>query len=538
MLTRLLVYVAYLLKTSSRYQSSKHFFYNLLENPNNRLKSYFDVFMIGLVILSVFLLIYEVGSKPGELDLWYEHTIVSLFIIEYLLRLWLYSDNHKIIIDYYEQTRYLNIPFRFRHIARLLITKKLEYITSPLAIIDMLAILPSYRELRVLRVFVIFRLAKLFRYFNSIKLFADILSSRRFELYTLAIFLGFLIFIGSTAIYVFENTNNGGHINNLFEAFYLSIVTLATVGYGDIAPQTTSGRLVAMVLIFFGLVFIAFFTSIIVAAFNEKMQDMREDRTYAELNRYKNFIIICGFGRIGQHIATQLEKNQQHFVIIDVNETTIAQARRLGYLVIQADASSNAVLTNAGINQGASAVLCTTGDDVVNVYITLTSRHLNPHIRIISRANNQENIKKLYQAGASNVMQPFEVAGMMVAEYIGQPVAFEALFGILRQEKDLVMDTLCVFGGCMIDGKHIGNVNFEQKKLLLIGVISSNPVHSNHKNSYQVSDQHFYFNPEAHFRLHEGDLLVLLGKTLSIDYFRDQIAKSRLQPHLPKGRKS
>lgn len=537
MLTRLLVYFAYTLKTSSRYQQTKLFFYNLLENEHNRLKSYFDVFMIGLVILSVFLLIYEVGNKPGELDLWYEHGIVSLFIIEYLLRFWLCSDNHKIIIEYYEKTRYLNIPFRFSHIIRLLSAKKLEYITSPLAIIDLLAILPSYRELRVLRIFVIFRLAKLFRYFNSIKLFADILSSRRFELYTLAIFLGFLIFIGSTAIFVFENTANGGTINNLFEAFYLSVVTLATVGYGDISPHTTSGRLAAMVLIFFGLVFIAFFTSIIVAAFNEKMQDMREDRTYAELNRYKNFIIICGFGRIGEHIAAQLEKNKQHFVVIDTSNAAIEKARRLGYLAIQANASSNGVLKNAGINRGASAVLCITGDDVVNVYITLTSRHLNPDIKIISRANSQDNVKKLYQAGASSVIQPFEIAGMVVAEYIGQPVAFEALFGMLRQEKELVMDTLCVYSGCAIDGKSIADVNFEQKKLMLIGVISANAAHSKHKNSYQVKNQHFYFNPEPHFVLRNGDLLVLLGKTVSIDYFRDQIARSRLQNGFPQRRK-
>jgi len=537
MFIRLLVYLSYVLKTSQRYQTIKQFFYHLLEDPNNRLKSYFDLFMIVLVMLSVFLLIYEVDNKPDALDLWYEKSIVTLFIIEYLLRLWLFNDNHKIIIEYYETTKYLNIPFRFRQILKMLFAKKLEYIFSPLAIIDLLAILPSYRELRVLRVFVIFRLVKLFRYFNSIKLFAEILNSRRFELYTLAIFLSFLIFIGSTAIYIFENTANGGEIKNLFDAFYLSVVTLATVGYGDITPHTTSGRLAAMLLILFGLIFIAFFTSIIVAAFNEKMQDMREDRIYAELKRYKSFIIICGFGRVGQHIATQLEKRKQHFIIIDTNNRVIEKARQLGYLAVQADSSRNQILKNAGINQGASAVLCTTGDDVVNVYITLTSRHLNADIRIISRANSQENVKKLYQAGASNVIQPFEIAGMAVAEYIGQPVAFEAIFGILRQEKELIMDTLSVYSGCMVDNKSIAEINFEQKKLILIGVISSNSAHVKTKNSYLLKDQHFYFNPDAHFVLHDGDLLVLFGKALSIDYFRDQIARSRLQSGLKLGLK-
>ena len=86
-------------------------------------------------------------------------------------------------------------------------------------------------------------------------------------------------------------------------------------------------------------------------------------------------------------------------MVIDSKEVNAAKARRLGYLVIHADASKNEVLINAGIKNRATAVLCTTGDDVVNVYIT-TSRHLNPAIQIISRANNQENVKKLYQAGA------------------------------------------------------------------------------------------------------------------------------------------
>jgi len=535
MLTRLLVYLAYHLKTSESYQNTKRFFYNLLENPHSKLKSYFDVFMIGMVILSVFLLIYAVSKPQIHLAGWYERGIVSLFIAEYLLRFWLYSDSHKLIIDYYETTRYLNIRFRFSHLLKELIAKKLEYVLSPLAIIDLLAILPSYRELRVLRFFIIFRLAKLYRYFNSIKLFADILSSKRFELYTLSIFVGFFIFIGGTALYLFENSDNGGEITNLFDAFYLTVVTMATVGYGDISPHTTSGRVAAMMLIFFGLVFIAFFTSIIVAAFNEKIVDMRENRIYAELKRFKSFTIICGFGRVGQHIARQLQKNRQHFVIIDNDPASVLKARQLGYLVVHANASDNGVLYGVGINEAATAVLCTTGDDVVNVYITLTSRHLNPGIRIISRANNPENVNKLYQAGASNVIQPFEIAGMVVAEYIGQPVAFEAIFGIIRQERELVMDTLSVLANCMIDGKTIADAQFGQKKLLLIGVISSNAIHSKHKNRYPVKNQHFYFNPDPNFILRDGDLLLLLGKPVGIDYFRDQIAKSRLHHRLKFG---
>lgn len=529
MLTRLLVYFAYFLKSSARYQNTKRFFYNLLENRDSRLKSWFDAFMICLVMTSVFLLIYPVDAELKQIDRWFEQSVIMLFIIEYLLRLWLYNDSHKIILEHYEKAEYLNIPFRPAKVVWLIVARKAEYMLTPIALIDLLVILPGYRPLWSLRIFVVFRLFKLFRYFSSVGILAEILSSKRFELYTLAVFLGFLAFIGSTAIYLFENPANSAQVGSLFDAFYFSIVTLSTVGFGDISAHTTGGRVVTMVMILCGLGILSFLTSILVSAFNDKMHELREHRTYAELKRYDSFVIICGFGRVGQHIARQLVNHRQHFVVIDSNEDSALKARHLGYLAIYADASNNEVLRNAGINNRASAVLCTTGNDVVNVYITLTSRHLNAGIRIISRANNQENVKKMYQAGANNVIQPFETAGMVIAEYIGQPVAFEAILGIVREEQDFIMETLCVHPGSFVEGKTIGALDFEQRKLMLMGVVSANPLHSKHKNSYPIKNRHFYFNPAKYFELQSGDLLVLLGRDVSIDYFRQQIEKSRLK---------
>ena len=103
---------------------------------------------------------------------------------------------------------------------------------------------------------------------------------------------------------------------------------------------------------------------------------------------------MCGFGRVGLHIAKQLAKDKLKFVIIDPLEINILRAKNMKYTVIHADASKNGVLENAGINNGASSILCITDDDVINVYITLTARNLNRDVHIISRANNVENVKK------------------------------------------------------------------------------------------------------------------------------------------------
>lgn len=532
MLARLIVYFAYLLNNSRHYRNSKMFFYNLLENPDSKLKTYFDLFMIGVVMASITILIHGVNKRLGPLEALFEHIVVTVFIIEYLLRGWIYSDSHQIIIRHYEKSQYLNINFGLFKALLEIVKTKLQYVFSMMAIIDLLAILPSYRPVRMLRVFLIFRLFKLFRYSRSIKIFSDVLENKRFEFYTLALFLGFLVFIASTAIYMFEHNDDGGGIGSLFEAAYWSVVTLSTVGFGDITPQTTGGRLVTMALIVTGLGVISFFTSIVVTSFSEKMDDLRTDRIYSELEKYRDFSIVCGFGRVGQEIAREMTRARQQFMVIDNDPLHVQLARRQGILIIADDASKDSVLLNAGINKGAATVLCTTADDVANVYITLSSRYLNPDITIISRANHKENVRKLQQAGADYVIQPFMIAGMLTTEYIGQPVAFEAILGILHEKKHILMETIVVHPGCHLENMAVGNTDFTQRKLTLVGVISADPSHRKHHNQYRMPGQHFYFNPGPNFILRGNDVLVLLGRRYSIDYLKNQLEKSLLRKRI------
>ena len=528
MVSKFVVYGAYHLKSSESYKRLKASVYNVLENPQSTLKAYFDGVMIALIVLSIFFLLYDVEHEASLMGGYAEQAILVIFVCEYVLRLWVYSDTHRIIIEEHEKAQYLNIPFSLLAALRKALVCKLEYVFSPFAIIDVLAILPSYRPLRILRIFLIFRLFKLFRYSNSAKLFSEVLATKRYELITLMVFTTILIFIASVSVYVFEYPEPSSKIKTLFDAMYWAIVTLATVGYGDIIPETIGGRLVALILILTSLGILSFFTSILIAAFNEKMPLLREKRTSAELGRYKDFIIICGYGRVGHEIARQLSRDGQKFIIVDRKEHNIELAKQQGYLTIHSDASRNDVLLSAGICRGASTVLCITGDDVTNVYVTLTSRHLNPHIRIISRANLHENIHKLYQAGADHVIRPFEIAGMLAAEFLGQPVAFEAISGILQNQTEIVMETVLVSEGSWLVDQPLSALNLAAQKLTLLGVVSANPIHFKHKNKYQVKQQHFYFNPEARFILRQEDILVVLGRKFGIDHFRVQIEQGRL----------
>ena len=162
-LTKLTLSFSYFLASSSLYQKIK-FFTNKLLNVDGHLKHTFDVVMIILVLVSVFLLMYEVNHP---LDIWMNYLqdgALVIFILEYLGRLWTISDNHKIIIELYEYKNLINQSLSMREILAKTLKKKIDYMSTPLAIIDLLAILPSYRPLRVLRIFLLFRLFLLPRF--------------------------------------------------------------------------------------------------------------------------------------------------------------------------------------------------------------------------------------------------------------------------------------------------------------------------------------------------------------------------------------
>jgi len=484
--------------------------------------------MITLIISSVSLLLYEVENKAPEWTVFFEDFVVTVFIFEYLLRSWLYSDIHSIIIKQHEKAQYLNTPLHLNKVIKLIISNKSGYFFSASAIIDLLAILPSYRPLRILRVFLVFRLFKLFRYSQSVQIFTGVLINKRLELTTLAIFMGFLIIIASAAIYTLEYPKAGGQIDDLYDAFYWAIVTISTVGYGDITPTTSGGRVVASTLIISGLGILAFFTSIIVAAFNEKMSEFQDCKIRANIDKLTDSIILCGYGRVGQEIAEQLHNNQQNFIIIETNEKLVEIAKKKNYIILHDDASKNASLEQAGIHRGAKAVLCVTDDDIINVYITLSARQLNPTIPIISRANREDNVKKLYQAGANHTVQPFSIAGLLATKYINHPIAFEAIHGILHDHTDVKMDALKVHENCFLDGTTLIDANLDQYKTRLIGVSTNNPIHTEHKNSYKLRNQHFYFNPAPNFTLQANDVLIVIGRNLSIDHLQDIIETSRI----------
>lgn len=527
MMGRFAVYLAYHLEGSPGYKRWKNFFYNLLVNPRSRVRPFFDMSMMALVTLSVFLYIYETKHGDSLFGEYFEYFAVGVFCVEYLLRLWLHDDSHKIVIEQYEKAEFLNLPFRLWPAFWCILRRKWQYARTPFAIIDLLAILPVYRPLRILRVFILLRLFKLFRYAHSFNEFVRVLSEKRFELYTLAFFLGFVLLTSSSAMYVFEGEVEGGQIRDFSDALYWSFVTLFTVGYGDITPQTPEGRIITYLLVISGVGLVAFLTSLLIAAFAEKMDELREHRVYAESEKLKDLIVVCGYGRMGQVVVQKLEEDGARFVIIDRDRDRVSLAKKRGFLAILGDASSNEILVKLGIRDQVSTVLSLTGDDVLNVYITLTARYLNPRLNIISRASKPESARKLEQAGANYVIQPFEVVGLTVAEYVGQPVAFEAVYGMAGGDKHSRIEAVMVLEGSALAGANVGDIRFDEIRLILFGVIGVPHDSRENRSGYNLRSRFFYFNPSDDFQLRADDILVVFGHEYSIAHFKELADKGR-----------
>lgn len=216
---------------------------------------------------------------------------------------------------------------------------------------------------------------------------------------------------------------------NAVDAFYMTIITVGTVGYTEVQPLTTAGKLFTSFFILFNLGVFAYVVSVITSyLFEGKLKSILTNyMSDKELGRLKNHVIVCGFGRNGSKACEELAVNGKDFVVIEKNPET-RQSVPIGknFKMMVADATNDDTLKLAGIDR-ASVIIITTPSDAANVFVTLTARALNPKIRIIVRASERETEEKLYRAGADKVIMPDILGGMFMAQLVTKPVVIEFL---------------------------------------------------------------------------------------------------------------
>lgn len=506
--SRIVVDFAYFLNTSKAYQHKKRFFYDILEDDRNRYKKYFDIFMIALVFLSVAILIAEVKSKIPTFLIFFNVYIISfIFLIEYLIRFWISSSISEIIIKKSEYAAALGREFYLYKALLEALKVKLNFVFSIRAIIDILAILPFFHELRLLRLFVLFRTFKLFRYTKNFQTFTSVFSTKKFEFFILFMFSSIVVFVSSVLVYVMEAENPNSPINTLFDALYWSIVTIATVGYGDIVAVTDEGRVVAIFVIIAGISVLAFTTSIVVSAFTEKLDEIREIKTIDNIRKIKHFYLICGYESVAQEVAKKLKNSKTNIIVLDEDYNRIENAKKDGLIALNYDPGDIESYKKIGVDieRQVKSILCLRESDIENVYTTLTVRSISKDVNIISLLMDDTNRGKLQFAGANDILYPKEIVGMIAKELTGRPVAFEVIHALRNDyygvdvEEILVDERVSENIGC------IGWLQSAKFRVVFLGI-------------YKKEDNRFLFNPPDDTLLKSGDYLLVIGKS---DYMRE-----------------
>lgn len=227
---------------------------------------------------------------------------------------------------------------------------------------------------------------------------------------------------------------------SFIDAFYMTIITVATVGFEEVHPLDMYGKIFTalLVMISFGI-FAYAVTSVTRFVFDGEFNKIFKNRKLNEtIQKLNHHVIICGYGRNGRQAAQVLKRHKQRFIVIEKSaELTNSMQHKYSDLVINADATLDEVLLKAGIMR-ARALITTLPVDADNLFIVLTARNLNPNLTIISRASEDNSDTKLKIAGANNVIMPDRVGGAHMASLVMKPDVVEFIDHLVGQEGDSV----------------------------------------------------------------------------------------------------
>ncbi|PKP33760.1 MAG: potassium channel protein [Bacteroidetes bacterium HGW-Bacteroidetes-17] len=215
---------------------------------------------------------------------------------------------------------------------------------------------------------------------------------------------------------------------NLLDSVYMTIITVSTVGFGEVQPLSSSGKMFTSILILLSLGVLTYVVSIITTQFFEGQLShlISGYKNNSRRKKMENHVIICGYGRNGQQAVKELVAHKKDFIVIDSSHDLIMGNSKPNYKMIEGDATNDEILLQASILT-VRALISTLPNDADNLFVTLTARSLNSKIKIISRASNESSEKKLKMAGADNVVMPERVGGAHMATLVARPDVTEFL---------------------------------------------------------------------------------------------------------------
>jgi len=297
------------------------------------------------------------------------------------------------------------------------------------------------------------------------------------------------------------------------DALYLTIITVATVGYGDMVPVTSGGKLLTVVLVLVGVSFVMYmFGKIIENMVEGGLREILGKRHMKkQLQHLSNHYIVCGHGRIGSIICETLHDNNQDFVVIEKDDEELQEIQEKGYVNIKGEASNDDILIEAGIER-ASGLIAVVSSDADNVFITLTAKGLNDNIKVLARSSGANGAEiKLKRAGADKVISPYYIGGRRMAQSMLRPNVTDFIdLAMYTSDLSLRLEEIMVTGNAPINGLSLLQSNLRQKfNIIVIGI-------KRRKREMQ-------FNPKPDTVILAEDILIVLGQNQQISELKKEM---------------
>ena len=252
---------------------------------------------------------------------------------------------------------------------------------------------------------------------------------------------------------------------SFLDSLYMTVITLTTVGYGEVYPLDTNGKIYAIVLILVGAGVVLYILGDMVELFIDLNLGGRMKYKIVKLSNHQ---IVCGFGRTGQEVAEHFKEENIPFVVIEQDPLVASEAEDLGMLVLEGDASTDEALLDAQITK-ANGIVCALPDDTHNTFIALTAKGLKEDIDIVSRAANPGSEAKLKRAGARMVISPYIICGKRLAASVTHPLVTQFLdFVIHTPGKDLRLEQIPVSSASTMVGRTLKETNIKQESGAMI----------------------------------------------------------------------
>jgi voltage-gated potassium channel len=326
---------------------------------------------------------------------------------------------------------------------------------------------------------------------------AGVHSKRLF--WMLAISAG-LVVAGTVGYYVLEQEYS------LFDALYMTVTTLTTVGYGETHPLHTRGRVFTILLLLGGVITFFFTTTEIIRwIISGEMQELigrrRMERSLAGL---QNHLIICGFGRMGRSVCQQFSRRNLPFVIIDRDPELLHDFEMAHGIALPGDATSDELLKKAGVER-AKALITVTADDSDNLFITMSARLLNAKLFIVARAEGEPAEHKLMRAGANRVVSPYALSGFKMAQAVLQPNVVDFLeLATQTEHLDLQIEETVIDAGSRLAGQTLRDSRLRFDLGIIVVAIKK-------------TSGHLVSNPQGDAVMEVGDTLIAIGHRQQLD---------------------